>query len=408
MQFCQRGDKCNLVGFVDYGEFNSLHKLTRTEDGQLATDILQLTFNGLTGFRWPIAYFATKKANPTMLYNTFWRAVDLLQEYDFHVLYCSLDGATTNRGFMHMHFDNSIERNLFTTANIYDLTKSIFFIQDIKHCLKKIRNNIASSNVENANRQLLLNAKSILWDHWVEAYNYNLNFGFRLHPKLTKDHIELSGAAKMRNGLANQVLDANMLVLMNAYQKSLPLTSRDTLDSSIKLLENTSVLVDIFHDYKRPITGVNDDRVQQLDKVLKFFQAWQTEILSSNATTKVKNSRLITKETREDIESCLTGFIELVKYVAKLGMALVPGFINSDPVENFFCQQRGIRNGLATNPKVSQYGAGVNAIIIGQQAVSRKSNTGDRTITYKGTKPNARKRPTENKQLPCSPKVNRI
>lgn len=393
MQFCQRGDKCDLVGFVDYGDhINTLHKLARkTEEGELATDILQLTFNGLTGFRWPIAYFATKKANPVMLYNVFWHAVDILQQYDFEVLYCSIDGATTNRGFMHMHFLNSIKENLFTTKNIYDVKKPLFLIQDIKHVLKKVRNNIAASKVGDKNRHLLLDGTHILWEHWKNAFHYNNSFGFRIHPKLTQEHIDLPGASKMRNALANQVLDQNMLVLMKAYQKSLADDKQHTLNSSIKLLEQTSILVDIFHDYKRPLVDMSDERINKVEGVINFFDAWELQILATNELQKVKNANLITRETREDTQSSLVGFIQLVKYVITNGMAVNPGLINSDPVENFFCQQRGIRNGLATNPTVSQYGPGVNSIIIGQQAISRKSNTGEKSAIYKGTKPYSRK-----------------
>ena len=82
----------------------------------------------------------------------------------------------------------------------------------------------------------------------------------------------------------------------------------------------------------------------------------------------------MTKECREDIDCSLGGFLSLCAQVHPHKVAVLPGYINSDVVENFFCQQRGTTNGLNTNPTIYQYGPSVNSIILGQKTVSRKSN----------------------------------
>ena len=51
------------------------------------------------------------------------------------------------------------------------------------------------------------------------------------------------------------------------------------------------------------------------------------------------------------------------------------GILTLDIVENFFCQQRGIRHGCNTSPTVWQYGAAVNVICLDQTTLSRKSNS---------------------------------
>ena len=48
----------------------------------------------------------------------------------------------------------------------------------------------------------------------------------------------------MRNGLASDVLNSEMLYLMKLYQGTLDNLAR--LASTVKLLENTSILVNIF------------------------------------------------------------------------------------------------------------------------------------------------------------------
>ena len=45
-------------------------------------------------------------------------------------------------------------------------------------------------------------------------------------------------------------------------------------------------------------------------------------------------------------------------------------------MENFLCKQLDICHGLTTNPVISQHGPAINAILLGQATVSRKSNAG--------------------------------
>ena len=71
---------------------------------------------------------------------------------------------------------------------------------------------------------------------------------------LTKDHIELTSASKMRNRLAEQVLDKDMLFLMKSYQATL--NDPERLSATIQLLEKTSVLVELFGD-TRPIYAIH-------------------------------------------------------------------------------------------------------------------------------------------------------
>ena len=64
-------------------------------------------------------------------------------------------------------------------------------------------------------RCLDINGKFILWDHFVQAFNFDQGeCTMSIHNKLTADHFELNPASKMRNHLAEDVLDKNMLYLM--------------------------------------------------------------------------------------------------------------------------------------------------------------------------------------------------
>lgn len=250
-------------------------------------------------------------------------------------------------------------------------------LQDIKHVLKRVRNNIESSKQQHSKtrgRLLVLGGTPILWEHWTEAYNFNQQAILRIHRKLTKEHVEITPVSKMRNKLACEVLDRDMLHLMKSYQVSAKCKNPKRLDSSVTLLENTCILVEMFCDKNRPIKDTADPRLDKLRGVLTFFNSWE-DAGGKNAQTKQIPS-LITRETRDDINSAITGFILVCEKAVELGFAINPGFFNSDGVENFFCQQRGLRNGMNTNPTIAQYGPATNAIILGQMMVSRKSNSG--------------------------------
>ena len=279
-----------------------------------------------------------------------------------------MDGGSANRALSSMLLGEDARQHGFSTPNLFDFSRSVSILQDIKHCFKKIRNGVESSREDNKHskgRYLFVEGQPILWDHFEAAYNFNSQCGIRIHQKLTKEHITLTPANKMRNNLATQVLDADMLYLMKSYQATLQ--EPEKLASTVKLLENTSILVDFFMDTNRPIRH-KDPRLTDLEKALRFFNDWE-----SSATHPVRT--LLTKECRDDLNCAVTGFVKMCDRVLKDGDHIKPGYYNSDIVENFFCQERGIKHGCNCNPTVMQYGPAVNAICLGQTTVSRKNNS---------------------------------
>lgn len=187
----------------------------------------------------------------------------------------------------------------------------------------------------------------------------------------------------MRNELAIQVLNKDMLYLMRAYQRTLQ--NPENLASSIELLENTSQLVDIFSTINQPIASLHDKKFETLDNVNKFFLSWENDVDKSIMHVSSKN--LITSETRTDINSSIVSFVSLCKLFLTGQNCINPGYLNSDIIENLFGQQRGLRNGMNTNPTLAQYGPANTAIILGQCTVSNKSNSSNRASFFSATTP---------------------
>ena len=155
--------------------------------------------------------------------------------------------------------------------------------------------------------------------------------------------------------------------MLQLYQSSLG-EKGDALSSTIELLRMTSVLVTIFNDL-RPLRGPDDERLQQLQSVLKWLESWEA------AATSKKD--MFSYQTQEDLKSMLAGFLQLATkhFSGQCSSSLIPGRINSDVIENFFCQQRTLVNGANTYPTARDYGIGVNALILMQAPMSHKRNS---------------------------------
>ena len=64
-------------------------------------------------------------------------------------------------------------------------------------------------------RCLKIGGKSIVWRQWKDAFHWDQSrFSLPLHERLTLSHIELDPASRMRNHLAEDVLDKKMLFMM--------------------------------------------------------------------------------------------------------------------------------------------------------------------------------------------------
>ena len=85
------------------------------------------------------------------------------------------------------------------------------------------------------------------------------------------------------------------------------------------------------------------------------------------------------------------GFIEMINVAASLGIGLVPGYFNSDLIENWFTQIRSLRNGANQNPTLAQIGPAINSNLITGSIVSEKSNTGGSGRKYSGILPPTKK-----------------
>ncbi|XP_014675321.1 PREDICTED: uncharacterized protein LOC106815380 [Priapulus caudatus] len=379
------GGKPSLTGWIDVGE--EAGNLRMLKEGcvkqTLASEVIQLTFMGYTGFRFPLCHYPTGGVKASELHIIIWDAIAKLADWGFTVDFINQDGGEENRQFVKSHFDGDPVKASYASPNLADQTRSVVHTQDFSHNIKKLRNAILSSGEIKGKhtRKLICNDKPIVWQHWIDAVEWDRNVNSRpIYHKVTDTHLHPSGSEKMRNHLAEQMLNDEMFHLMQCFQNSLEDKNASQLTSTIELLEHSSKLISIFRS-KKPIISISDDRFHILSQALRWFQMWRNNVRSNTTLTNGEMSRMLPSTACLDDMICmLVTFpkvcqIHLSEY--KTG-SVSPSRFNNDIAENMFCQQRGLHNGNATNPNYATYRTTVNSVLLGQSLLSRgrKSNAG--------------------------------
>ena len=379
LQIVHTKSDTKLFGLPNSGE--DARKMNALSEGkfewQLANHVQQYVFSGLTGFRWPFANYPNLQAPPAEIFSTTWICIDELSKWGFKPCYCCMDGSANNRAFLKMHFPsgNPIDDKMVAKWFRNPLQK-IVFLMDPSHLIKKIRNSVLSSGFLDSHQRLLtLNSKFIVWKMWIDAYQWDRSTNsFQIHQKLNDEHIFPNNSQKMRNKLAFQCLDADMLNLMKCYTDSLNTAAQSEMVAVLEFLKYTSVIVALFTD-SRPIKATSDIRLKEFSECYNWFKAWEKQGADNDIHKRHKS--LLTMETREDIAFLYHGFMSLIKIcLYEIKTEVVANRINSDIIENIFCQERALYHGANTNPNYNDYRTGINSIILGQTTTSKKSKVG--------------------------------
>lgn len=341
-----------------------------------------------------ICYVSGIKASD--LYTICWQLISELQDWGFKVDYILQDGGEQNREFTKLHFVDAVASK-YMTPNVCDMSRNIVISQDYSHVIKKCRNSVLSSGTGKTRMlQLYINDKyvPIVWKYFVDAVQWDRKTNTRLiNQKITDCHLYPNNSEKMRNHLAEDMLNKDMLNLMYSYKASL--VDGTNLDGCIAFLKRTAILIDIFNDH-RPIVSINDERLKALANVEAWFTSWRNNI-NCNVTNGQKKKMLPSWECLDDLQCLLVTFPEICRIHLADGpcFSIKPHLYNSDIIENHFCQVRGLHNGNKTHPTYYDYTQTVNSIILNESCKSRgrKSNTGIPSADpYKFSMPSKKKK----------------
>ena len=339
LQMDRRDGSATLTGTVDMGKEGKALDSSKTNKNksELATHALQMEFLGFTGFVFPFAHFPTVGAQAYHLCLLFWQAVRHLYDHSFYVHFCLFDGASSNRSFLKLMFHphKPLEKNM-TIDNLEVLNETIVLGMDVKHVIKRLRNNVFNSGTTAySTRYLHWQGFPIIWDHWRCAFHWDVTSNpemTRLHHKLSKEHIDLTSASKMRNHLAEHCLNDAMWFLMKSYSDSLEEKQQKELTGTLNFLSITSKLIS-FVNNNCTVLHVADDRFSVLENTISWFSKWEAEVLARTDiySMAIKKSYLMSSETREDILFCCTSLREIMKKRIKSGYSVMPSRLNTVP-----------------------------------------------------------------------------
>ena len=117
-----------------------------------------------TSLVYPFVYYAGQGFSSDQLYPCVWESVRVLEAINLKVLFFTSDGASPNRRFYRLHMMHDQENRsddgvIYWCWNRYTKTgerRKIYFICDVPHLIKTIRNNIENSHGHNNTRNLVV------------------------------------------------------------------------------------------------------------------------------------------------------------------------------------------------------------------------------------------------------------
>ena len=177
-----KGKDDKLIGWIHTGNEAQMLLVLKEKTVQqtIATQVLQVSFLGYSGFRFPLAHYPTGGVTASELYLIIWDIISNLQSWGFIVDFILQDGGEQNREFMKLHFGNEFDAQskCYMSENLVNPLRRVGQSQDFSHNIKKLRNACLSSGEHSYNtRKLKKGDNFIVWDHWVDAIKWDEHQG---------------------------------------------------------------------------------------------------------------------------------------------------------------------------------------------------------------------------------------
>ncbi|KAI8771576.1 Transposable element P transposase [Biomphalaria glabrata] len=347
-----------VVGFVNSDN------VKESSSYQLATHVLVFFIVGInTNLKMSLGYFGTQSATPLDLYTNFWRAVQNLENHcGLKVIASTCDKASANVKLHQLH-DSQIDSTIcFKTINHCATDRFIYFLSDVPHLLKTVRNNIFKSGYGKS-RLLWNNGNHIVWSHIVDLYNRDITSDlFRTH--LTSDHINLTSHSIMNVQLAAQVLSKTVGSVMQAYG------SKDSQETAkfILLMDrffdcmNTRSLSEA-HSVNKPdllpYTNCDDPRFEFLNnEFVKYLNDWKSSVDKREGPFSIsqRNKMFLSHQSYKGLVMTVNAFTEATRYLLQNGVKYVlSNRFCQDPLEEHFGRHRCLGH-TNENPNLWSFG----------------------------------------------------
>lgn len=285
----------------------------------------------------------------------------------------------------------------FLTINKAAPERVLYFIADVPHLVKTIRNSFASSSERRyyskktgkmmLRRRLEKNGEKILWSSIVDLYHHQRNKALRLTYKLNAQHVFLNGFSKMKVKYAAQVMSRSVAHHLEEWKG-------ESKKETVEFIRRVNDFFDMLNGAHTEQAGrtlnhnlqaycsEHDERFQKLEDFLTYLDEWRVDAESSAKNNNSRNIsqvqnnvgdsfdleeeeereeepdpasvRQLTRQTIEGIKMTVRSFTKAVKFLLSEGTKFINARIFcQDPLEQFFSKQRA-RGGGSTTPNFSQ------------------------------------------------------
>lgn len=159
-----------VIGFVNVGDIND--QLLRFEQVQatesqlplptpsVAKHMLVFMVRGIfSGLEFPYVQFPSSSLSGDIIFPLVWECIKRLEACNLKVIAITADGASSNRKFFRMHkqASNGDEDIVYKTVNVYSPdNRPLFFISDVPHLVKTVRNCWSNSFGHSFTRNLMV------------------------------------------------------------------------------------------------------------------------------------------------------------------------------------------------------------------------------------------------------------
>ena len=355
-----------LVGYVNLdnvsNELINLHNITQNDALRVAKFLLVVMVRGVcNGLKYPLSTFATDGITADFLYPLIWEAIEIVElDAKLKVLYLCCDGATPNRKFFKLHSTGNAGVHYCDNPFAED-DRKIYFISDPPHLLKTARNCFSNSHSHRHTRTLWRNGQSLSWMHIVDLFQDHCeNSVYRLCPKLTRQHVDLTAFSAMKVNLAAQVFSKTVgLALSYAYGDMVSESAQFVLHMNRWFdLMNTKSLYECVqkrNDDLSPFADPTDERLHWLETAfIQYFDEWEQSVANRQGpfSKKERAQMLLSKQTSFGLRFTTLSIVACIRFMLSKGADFVlTSHFNQDPLEQHFghCRHKG---GANENPTV--------------------------------------------------------
>ncbi|KAK3924773.1 DNA transposase [Frankliniella fusca] len=370
-----------LVGFTHIDDIDKelermenyvVGKEAVSSERMLATEVVAFLVKGMaTNVKCVIASYAIKVMTKEMLYKRSWDVIRHLEAAGIKVLAFVCDGHPVNRAFFKMHVPDHGPTKfdcIYSTFNFCaPEERPLFFVSDVCHLLKTLRNSFYNSGEgEKKPRLLELNGEKIVWKHIIHLYLKFKENNLRKSCKLNAQNVFPNSYSKMKVRYAAQILSATLA--QDLEDQEWPETKE-----TVKFIRNCNKFFDCLNgafstqgkrkrnndlDPYTAETVKEDQRFVWLDSFIDYLHDWKKQVDGKPIPATSKEKMMLPIQTMLGVEMSIKGIQGATTYFLDPekgnGKFLNARVFSQDPLEQHFGVQRCGRGG-SRNPNVSQF-----------------------------------------------------